>query len=75
VKRLAKQILGDERPVGIGGVEQVDAEFDRAAQHRSRRAAVARLAPHTGAGQLHRAVPESMHGLLASDREGAAGRD
>jgi hypothetical protein len=75
VERLAQQILGDERPVGIGCVEQVDAELDRAAQHRYRGGSVARLAPHTGAWQLHRAVAESVYGQLAAEREGAAGLD
>ena len=31
VERIADQLLADVGPVGVGGVDEVDAEFDRAA--------------------------------------------
>ena len=33
VQRFADQVLGDVGPVGVGGVEELHAQFDRAAQH------------------------------------------
>ena len=33
VQRLADEVLGHERPVAVGGVDEVDAELDGAAQH------------------------------------------
>ena len=44
-QRLADELLADVRTVGVGGVDEVDAELDRAPQHRLRLVAVGGLAP------------------------------
>ena len=71
VQRLAQQLLGHERPVGVGGVEEGDAELDGAAQHPQRLVAVRGLAPDALAGELHGAVAEAYDGQVAAEREGA----
>ena len=70
---LLDQLLGDERAVGVGGVDEVDAELDRAAQHADGLVGVGGVAPDAGAGQLHRAVAEPVDGQLAAEVEGAGG--
>ena len=56
VKRLGDELLADPGPVGVGGVDQVDAELDRAPQHRDCGVAVRRrLAPDPLPGDAHRA--------------------
>jgi hypothetical protein len=65
VQRLGQQLLADRGAVGVGGVDQVDAELDRAPQHRQRRLVVGRVAPDALAGDPHRAEPESPHLQLA----------
>ena len=74
MQRLADQILADVRAVRVRGVDQVDAELDRAPQDGERLLAVGRLAPDAGAGDLHRPEAEPMHGQIAADPEGAARR-
>ena len=79
VERLADEVLADERPVGVGGVDEVDAELDRATQHRNRGVAVRRVAPDAGAGDAHGSEAEATDGqrITASlaESEGAAGQD
>ena len=58
--------------VGVGGVDEIDAQLDRAAQDGDRLAVVGRLAPDAVAGDLHRAEAEPVDGKIAADREGAA---
>ena len=59
VQRLGDQLLGDVRAVGVGGVDEGDAELERAAQHAQRLVAVLGLAPDALAGELHGAVAEA----------------
>ena len=47
MERLLDQLLGDLRAVGVGGVEEVDAELDRPAEHRASRLSWSLPAPHT----------------------------
>jgi hypothetical protein len=68
MKRLGDQLLADIGPVGVGGVDQVDAELDCAPQHGDRFVVVVRRSPDTVAGDPHRPVTE------APDREVAEGR-
>jgi hypothetical protein len=58
VQRLADELLGDERAVAVGGVDQVHAQLDGPAQDRQGRVAVPGLAPHPLAGDAHGAEPE-----------------
>ena len=73
VQRLADQRVGDVRAVGVGGVDERDAQFDGAPQHADRLRRIVRVAPDTLAGELHRAVAEPVHRQVAAEREGARG--
>jgi hypothetical protein len=75
VQRLAQQVLGHERSVRIGGVEEVDAQLDCSTKDPERRVAVTGLSPYAGAGQLHRPVAKAVDHPLATEGEGSAGLD
>src|SRR5262249_13161492 len=47
--------------VVLRGVDVVDAELDRAPQHRQRGVAVTRWAEHAGPRELHRAEADARH--------------
>jgi hypothetical protein len=72
VQRLPDQQLGGERSVGVGGVDERDAELDRAAQHPHGAVGVGGVAPDAGPGQLHRAEAEPDDREVAAQPEGAA---
>ena len=69
MQRLADQFLGDVRAVGVGGVDEVDAELDGAAQHADAFVVVVRRAPDTLAGQAHGAESEAVDREVAADAE------
>jgi hypothetical protein len=71
-QRLRDEALAHERSVRVGGVDQVDAELDRASQHRDRLVVVRRFTPDARTGDAHRAEPESVHGKVAAEAEWAA---
>ena len=71
MQRLADQRVGDERAVGVGGVDQVDAELDCPAQHADGGVVVGRLAPDARAGQLHGSEAETVDRQIAAELEGA----
>ena len=72
VKRLGDQALGNLRAVGVGGVDQRDAQFDGAAEDAAGFGGVGWLAPGAFAHQAHGSVAETMDGKVAADEEGAA---
>jgi hypothetical protein len=61
-ERLADEPLGNLRAVGIGGVDEGDPQFDRAAQHAVSFGGILWLAPCAFAHQAHGSVAESMNG-------------
>jgi hypothetical protein len=67
VQRLPDQQLGDERAVRVRRVDEVDAQLDRPPQHPHRAVGVGRVAPHAGAGELHRPEPESHDRQVAAE--------
>ena len=69
MQRLADDLLGDVRAVGVGGVDEVDAEFDRAPQHADRFVAVGGRAPNALAGEAHGAEAEAVDGEIAAESE------
>ncbi len=71
-KRFADQALGDLRAVGVGGVDERDAELDGAAQNAAAFGGVGRLAPRAIAHQAHGSVAEAVHRQVAADEKGAA---
>ena len=73
VKGFGDQIFGDAGAVGVGGVEEVDAEFDAAAKEIARVFAVGGLAPGAFADEAHGAVAEAVDGEVVGDTEDAGG--
>ena len=71
-ERFADEPLGDFGAVGVGGVNEVDAELDGAAQYAARFGFVGGLAPRAFADQAHGSVAEPMDGQIAADEECAA---
>jgi hypothetical protein len=72
------QRLGDEplvhlRPVGVGRIDEVDAELQRPVQHAPRALRILRLAPNPRTCQPHRTVAEAIHAQVAAEGEGAGG--
>ena len=67
VQRLGDQPLADLGPIGVGGIDEVDAEIDRAAEHALAFLPVSRLAPDAFAGQPHSAEAEAVDGEVTAD--------
>ena len=61
------------RAVGVGGVDEVDAEFDCATQHADAFVVVVRRPPHALAGDPHGAEAESVDGEVAAEGERSRG--
>ena len=71
-ERLADESLADGRTVGVGGVDEVDAEFDDAAEQRFRGLPVCGLVPDTLAHDAHGAEAEPVDFEIAAEFEGLA---
>ena len=76
MERFGDERLADVRAIGIGSVDEVDAELDRSTQHGLCLFAIRWLAPDAGTGDPHRAEAEAVDGDVASDldRSRGAGR-
>ena len=74
VEGLGDQSLADLRPIGIGGVDEVDAELQRAAQHPLALLAIGRLAPDPFPGDTHSAEPKPIDRHIAADVDGSGKR-
>ena len=66
-QRFADQLIGDERPVEVAGVDVVDAGGHRFSQDGERRFPVARRPEHAGSGELHGAVAQPLDGAATQD--------
>jgi len=73
IKRLGDQPLGNLRAIGVGGVDQRDAQFDSSAQNVARLGRINRFTPRPLAHQAHGSVAKTMNGKVAADEEDAAG--
>lgn len=62
MQRLADQLLGDVGAIRVGGVDEVDPEFDGATQHPQAFIAVLRRTPDPLAGQPHCAEAQPVDG-------------
>jgi len=71
-ERLADQAFGDRRAVGVGGVDEVDAEVGRALEDLPGFLLVVGWADDPLAGEPHCAEPQSMDRILAADVERVA---
>ena len=74
MQRLGDQLLAYLRAVGLGRIDQIDAELDGAAEHGQRLFAIARRSEDAVAGDPHRAEAEAVDREIAADGERAASR-
>ena len=72
MQRFRDQAFADFRAVGIGGVDEIDAQFHRLAQHAAGFGRVLRFAPDPGSGDAHGAKAQPMHRQIAAKLEDAA---
>ena len=72
MKRFRNKALRDFRAVRVRRVDERDAEFHSAPQHRDAFLGVWWLTPNTFSGESHRAKAEPMDGKISPDCEGAA---
>src|SRR5262249_33138320 len=63
--------LVDLRTVGVGGIDEGDAELDSTHQHAPSTRTIKRFTPYTRAAQAHGAEPEAIHGRVATEGEAA----
>src|SRR5207253_298371 len=69
VKGLRDQTLAHRRTVGIGRIDQRDAELERPPEHGDRLGVVARLAPDALTGEPHGAEAEPVNAALAAQEK------
>src|SRR3981189_1997360 len=77
IERFRDQTLADLRTVGVGGIDEVDAQFEGSAQHTLALFAILRFAPDAGTGEAHGAKTESIDRQVTPDIDGSreCGRD
>ena len=75
VQRLGDQLLADDRAVGVGGVDEVDAALDGGPEHGQGALVVLRRAPDAVAGDLHGAVAQAVHLEVAAEAERVGAMD
>jgi len=73
VQRLGDQLLAHVGPVGVGGVNQVDAQLDRAAQGGDRAVTVLGRPPDPVAGYPHRPEAEAANSQLPAEGQRSSG--
>src|SRR6267143_931883 len=66
MKRLGDETLANFGAVGIGGVDEIDSQLDRASQDCDRLGMIVRFSPDAIAGELHRAEAESVNGNITN---------
>src|SRR5262249_33514325 len=71
VERFGNEPLVDLRTVGVGGIDEGDAELDSTHQHALSTRTIKRFTPYTRAAQAHGAEPEAIHGRVATEGEAA----
>jgi len=72
VQCLLDQLLGDERPIGVGGVDEVHPEFDGPAKHPYRLVWILGVTPKPRAGEPHRTEAQTVHREIAAEGDGAS---
>src|SRR5258707_4189775 len=73
MERPPDKLVGDVRAVEVGGVDMVDPERDRLAQHGERGVHITGRTPDMRAGELHGAVAHATQRCVAArQREAAA---
>src|SRR5947207_6945686 len=72
MKRLANEFLAHIGSIRIRRIDEIDSEFNCAAQHGDCFGSVGWLAPNAGTGELHRTEAEAANPKIAANCEGAA---
>src|SRR5207244_13005998 len=70
MERLGYEQFACFRPVGVGGVDQVDTEFDSAPQNFERVLSIRRPTPNAFPGYPHRAKAETIDREIAAQLPG-----
>lgn len=73
VKSLADEVVGHKRTVGVGGVDEVDAQLDGTSQYTNCVLGIPRGTPHAGARELHHAIAQSVNRKVRSNGECSGG--
>jgi hypothetical protein len=73
VQSSPDQLLGYEGAIRVGGIDEVDAQFDGPGENAQGLFRISGFAPDSGAGQLHGAEAEPVDPGLSADFEGARG--
>jgi hypothetical protein len=73
VERFGEEFFRDVGAVGVGGVDEVDAEFDGTAEGCDTGVAIGGRSPNAFAGDAHGSVPETVDGEFA-ERDVSGGR-
>ncbi len=71
VNRLADQLLRDVWAVGVGSVDEVDADIGQTPQHAKHLVAIGRVTPDSASHDAHGAEAESVDRDVAADLERA----
>jgi hypothetical protein len=69
VQILPDEPLGDIRPIGVSGVDEIDAELRQALEGSDRFGSVKRRTPDAGASDAHRSEAEAVDLDVATDFE------
>src|SRR5439155_18832071 len=69
VQRFRDQVLGNMRTIGIGCIDEVDAEVNRRAQYGPRLLQVYRISPDPWTREAHGTEAETMNRQVASQKE------
>ena len=75
VEGLRDEALAHRWAVGVGSIDQIEAQLQRASQHGDRLVVVARLAPDSLPGEPHGAEAQPVDAALAAQGEAAAACD
>jgi hypothetical protein len=65
MQRFGDQLFVHVRAVAVGGVEEIEAQVVRLAQHGVRGGTILRRSPDVGAAYAHRAEAETVDGQVA----------
>ena len=65
------QRIGHVRAVDVGRVDEINTQFDRAAQYSDRGVVVVGFSPDSMPRELHRAVTEAVDSEVTADVEGS----
>ena len=74
IESVRNQLLADIRAIGVGGVDQRDAQLDDALEHAPRLPRLKRLTPDARPAKPHRAKSEATDRHVIAEDDGAAVR-